>query len=74
MHARNKGRFQALEDAMLVHTTLENKAAEPTKEPTKLIAAHAEFVRWHEEWIKHSEVKLARISHTPANQRPRFDA
>jgi hypothetical protein len=62
---RIRGKFQDLEDAMLVQAHLEKRAGERMKEHAELLADHDEWMRRHEafrqeheEWIKHFDAKL----------------
>lgn len=48
---RIRGRFQDLEDAMLVQAHLEKRAGERVRE-------HAEALADHEEWMLHFQAKL----------------
>jgi hypothetical protein len=52
---RIRGKFQDLEDAMLVQVELERKAAERIKEHAQLIADHHELLRKHDQWMKQHE-------------------
>jgi hypothetical protein len=62
---RIRGKFQDLEDAMLVQAQLEKKAGERIKERAQIVADHNDFLkqheqakREHEEWLKHIQAKL----------------
>jgi hypothetical protein len=55
---RIRGKFQELEDAMLVQVHLERKAGERIKEHAQLIADHHELLKSHDEWMKHFQAKL----------------
>ena len=62
---RTRGRFQDLEDAMVVQAHLEKRASERIKEHAQLLADHDEGLRrhegfrhQHEEWMKHFDAKL----------------
>lgn len=62
MHARNDERFKALEDAMLVHSTLETSAALRIKEHAELIVEaterHNAVQAAHDDWMLHIQSKL----------------
>jgi len=66
LHAANDSRFRDLEDAMLVHSTLEASAARRIKEHAELIAEatqrHNDAQRSHDEWMLHIQSKLDAIT------------
>lgn len=66
---RIRGKFQDLEDAMLVQAHLEKRAGERMKEHAELLADHDEWTRrheafrqQHEEWMKHFDSKLGALT------------
>jgi hypothetical protein len=59
---RIRGKFQDLEDAMLVQAHLEKKAGERIKEHAQLIADHHEMLKNHDQLVKRIEINLAEIT------------
>jgi uncharacterized protein YaaR (DUF327 family) len=52
---RIRGKFQDLEDAMLVQVHLERRASERIKEHAGLIAGHHDMLADHDTWMKDHE-------------------
>jgi hypothetical protein len=55
---RIRGKFQDLEDAMLVQAHLEKRQSEAISRLTAWVEQHEETKREHEEWLKHIQAKL----------------
>jgi hypothetical protein len=62
---RVRGKFQDLEDAMLIQAHLEKRAGERIKEHAELLVSHDELLRKHDEtkhihdeWMIHFQEKL----------------
>jgi hypothetical protein len=55
---RIRGKFQDLEDAMLVQAHLEKRQSESIRGLTEWHERHEQAKREHEEWLKHIQAKL----------------
>ena len=59
---RISGKFQDLEDALVVQAHLEKRQSEQLKGHAQWLEEHEVFVRQHEEWMKHMDDKLAALT------------